>query len=218
MRLFAAVRPPADVVDHLTAALGAVGLDPWLAGTAGPVRWTAPQGWHLTVAFYGEVPDALLSELDGGLSRLATELDPFTLRLRGAGAFSRRTLWIGASGALDQMARLTTAAVALGEEVTGHGDGRERSRPHLTVARVVGPRRPSPARTRPAGRRPPQDDPLAPIVRALAVYEGSTWPVTEVLLIESRPGAGPGGGPLYRDRGAYRFAPADRGTLPDGRP
>ncbi len=55
-------------------------------------------------------------------------------------------------------------------------------------------------RARGAGRG---DDPTAGLVRALAVYEGPEWVVDSVLLTESRPGEGRGGGPLYVDQAVF---------------
>ena len=62
MRLFAAVWPPEDVLDHLDLALGAVRRTLPGDGT-GPVRWSARDTWHLTCAFYGDVPDGRVADL-----------------------------------------------------------------------------------------------------------------------------------------------------------
>lgn len=192
MRLFAAVQPPVDVLDHLATALGALGV----RGDGGPadgVRWTAEENWHLTLAFYGDVPDGAVDEVADGLVDLAPEHEPFRLRLRGAGVFAHRTLWVGAGGDVDAMARLAAATTEVGGAVTGRTDDRLRHRAHLTIGRVVAERS---GRERRTGRSPAQ---ARAVVHALAVYEGPTWLVDEMLLVRSEPGAGRSGGPRYED-------------------
>jgi 2'-5' RNA ligase len=207
VRLFAAVRPPADVLDHLDLALRVVRAGARGDDRSSPVRWTAEENRHLTVAFYGEVPGGGSDDLAHGLARVAEEVEPFELRLRGAGVFSHRTLWVGASGDVDAMNRLSARAVDAGADVGTRPDERVRSRPHLTVGRVDPSARP----TRRSRRRPDDEPPSAQIdalVRALAVYEGPAWTVEELLLVESEPGAGRGGGPLYTTVDGWRLGGA----------
>lgn len=192
MRLFAAVRPPGEVLDHLAAALGALGV----RGDGGPadgVRWTAEENWHLTLAFYGEVPDGAVDEVLEGLGAVAATHAPFPLRLRGAGVFAHRTLWVGAGGDVDAMAALAAAATGVGLDVTGREDDRVRHRAHLTIGRVVAERT---GRDRRSGRSPEQ---VRAVVHALAVYSGPEWLVDHLVLVRSRPGEGRSGGPLYDD-------------------
>ena len=95
MRLFVAVRPPPDVLDHLETALTAV-----RGGVAGPsLRWTPPGHRHITLAFYGEVPEGYLDDLASALDDAALAQPRFDAALRGAGVFGGRTLWVGCSGA-----------------------------------------------------------------------------------------------------------------------
>lgn len=192
MRLFAAIRPPAPVLDHLDLALRAV--QAYEAGTAdaADVRWTVEENRHVTVAFYGPVPDGRTDELVAALEDGVGGVRPFELRLRGAGVFAHRTLWVGAAVDLEAVRQLSAVARAAGEDVDARPDDRVRSRPHLTVGRVG-----TPARAARRRRERASDDPAASLVRALAVYEGPAWTVDELLLVSSEPGAGRGGGPLY---------------------
>ncbi|MDT0166140.1 RNA 2',3'-cyclic phosphodiesterase [Actinotalea sp. AC32] len=192
MRVFAAVRPPEPVLEHLAGALVAVGVGGSVRTDA--VRWTDPENWHLTLAFYGDVPDGSVAEVDAGLAEAARSSSPFEVRLRGAGVFAHRTLWVGLAGAVDRMVALGADARDAGEGVVRWEDDRVRSRPHLTVARAT----PSARRRDPRGRRA-AEDPLAAPVHALSLYEGPTWSVDEVRLVRSEPGRGRGGGPLYTD-------------------
>lgn len=219
MRVFAAVVPPLPVLDHLDRALRAVVGHGTAGDLASPLRWAARETWHLTLAFYGDLPDGAVPELCAELDAVAASVSPFALWLRGAGIFAGRTLWIGAGGDLAAMTALTVGAVGAGAEVGAWPDDRVRSRPHLTVGRVArdrltngrptsgrsagrggaGDRGPDLARRPSSGSRGPRAVESVPdaVVRALAVYEGPSWTVDEVVLLESVPGAGAGGGPLY---------------------
>ncbi|MGH3313594.1 MAG: 2'-5' RNA ligase family protein, partial [Streptomyces sp.] len=94
MRLFAALLPPGDVLDGPGQLAGAVKEMRTLAG-ADRLRWTERAGWHLTLAFYGDVADDLLPELRERLTRAAGRRRPLRLRLAGGGRFGDRTLWAG---------------------------------------------------------------------------------------------------------------------------
>lgn len=212
MRLFAAVWPPDAVLDHLERALTVVrgGLDEPQDDTEdraghGGLRWSARETWHLTAAFYGDLPPGALDELGAELADVAHDVTPFELHLRGAGVFSHRTLWVGVGGDVDAMSSVAARSVRAGAAVGARPDDRVRSRPHLTVGRV----RPPSRRVRALeGRSAGRDDVARgeDLVRALAVYEGPAWTAEELLLVESRPGAGRGGGPLYTVVERHAFA------------
>lgn len=139
MRLFASIRPPEEVREHLVTA-----LRPIRDGHGPLLRWADPDQWHLTVAFYGERPDGSVEELAEHIAAAvattqfpapsspdldldsavpstsgssATDSDfadysaspALDLHLRGAGSFSGRTLWIGVGGDVDPLRRLMAA-------------------------------------------------------------------------------------------------------------
>lgn len=204
MRLFAAVWPPPDVLDHLDLALASVRGGP--SGSSSSIRWSARETWHLTAAFYGDVPDGAVPGLTADLAAAAQETEPYSLALRGAGVFSHRTMWVGVAGDVDAQRALTAACVEAGVAAGTREDLRPRERAHLTVGRIRPGTRPPRRRSSRPGRpdvpgRPgaavEDEDVAVGVARALAVYEGPSWLVQEVLLVESRPGAGRGGGPLY---------------------
>lgn len=186
MRLFAAVTPPDNVLEHLETALASV-----RGGQAFELRWTLPEARHITVAFYGEVPEGYLDDVVSAQDDVAAAHRSFEAALRGAGLFDGRTLWVGCSG--DGWGPLMPAAGQVGTDLLGRAEDR-RSRPHLTVARVPGRGRGTRGPARGAG--PDTVDP-AVLAHALALYAGPTWTVDEVALMSSRPGAGPGGSPRY---------------------
>lgn len=202
MRLFAAVVPPPSALAHLEQALESVRGPADPGDARSPVRWTLPHDRHLTLAFYGEVPEGYLEELGEQLRAVVTVEEPFELLLRGAGSFDRRTLWIGCGGETTALGRLTAACIDVGARVLGRYDDRPRSRAHLTVARV----RPG-ARARTGRHRRDEDAATTPLMlgaggvaglaHALAVYQGPTWTVDEVVLVASTLGAGPAGHPRH---------------------
>ena len=203
MRLFAAVWPPEHVLDHLDLALASVRGAP--SGLSSAVRWSARETWHLTVAFYGDLPDGAVPGLVADLAEAAAAIQPYQLGLHGAGVFSHRTLWVGVAGELAAQRALGLACVEAGEAAGAAADNRPRDRPHLTVGRVRPGSRPPRGRSsrpdrpgqRPDLQGPGDEDVAAGLVRALAVYDGPRWQVDELVLVSSRPGAGRGGGPLY---------------------
>ncbi|MET9774772.1 RNA 2',3'-cyclic phosphodiesterase [Streptomyces sp. NPDC006367] len=178
MRLFAAVLPPEDVVAALAAEVAALKRLPGADG----LRWTGRPGWHLTLAFYGEVDDDLVPDLSARLARAAHRTAPFGLALRGGGHFGHgRALWVGAEGDLAALRLLAGRAESAGRRA-GVERGEHRSyKAHLTVARS----------------RAAYD--VGPYVDALAGFTGRAWTVTDLALVRSDlPRSGvPGEQPRY---------------------
>lgn len=185
MRLFAAVVPPPEVLEHLELALRTVRGD---HGRRGTLRWSEPGDRHLTLAFYGDVPEGYLDEITRALDDVAGTTAPFRLALRGAGVFDGRTVWIGLAGDVGALHTLMGGAASVGAEVLRR-EPDQRSRAHLTVARV---------RSR-CGARGSGTGPGAPaaLAHALAVYQGPGWTVRDVVLMASDLGGGRGGAPRY---------------------
>ena len=179
VRLFAAIVPPADVVEHLDDF-----LEP--RRESAEFRWTLAEQFHITLAFMPSVPELLVDEyadrLADGLARTPIPV----LRLAGPLAFPNaaetRALAVGvmpesegADVVLERIAgRARNAAVTVGTEVDG-----QRFRPHLTIARLR------------------QRADTTSWVRLLETYTGPEWPVIEAAVIASHLGQGPGGRPRY---------------------
>ena len=205
MRLFVAVRPSEPVLLHLDLALRTVAGGGDTVDRSSPVRWTEVENRHLTVAFFGEVADALVGDLTDEGDAAVTGVEPFELHLRGAGVFAHRTLWVGVGGDVDAMRRLSDAVGRAGAGLAARSDDRVRSGPHLTVGRVDPSIRR--LRSRWTGQMQPEE-PAEALVRVLAVYEGPSWLVEAVHLLASQPGAGRSGGPLCTTIRTYRLATA----------
>lgn len=189
MRLFAAVYPTRAAREHLVGAMREIRE---ITGTA--LRWSDPDQWHVTVAFYGDQPEGAVADFSDHLRHAVQGYSPFTASVRGAGSFSGTTLWMGLGGDTRALADLMHSCSVDPEE-------RSRQRAHLTVARMSRAQRARKAReTRRRSRTTARACPeLSHVVRALSVYEGPEWSVTHVRLMASELGEGRGGGALHRE-------------------
>jgi 2'-5' RNA ligase len=189
VRLFAAVLPPAEVVDELEVLVGE------LQGLAGAdrLRWTEPPGWHYTLAFYGEVEEDVVEELSRRLERAARRSEPFPLAVRGGGQFGHgRALWAGAEGDLGAL-RLTADRAEAAARRAGVPMGEHRRyTPHRTVARSR------------------SDVDVRPYVDVLDTFAGRTWTVADLVLVRSNlPTSGvPGEQPRYEAVGRWPLGAA----------
>ncbi|MFG2307529.1 RNA 2',3'-cyclic phosphodiesterase [Streptomyces sp. NPDC048566] len=191
MRLFAAVLPPPEAVRELAAEADRLARMP---GT-GRLRWTGRPGWHLTLAFYGEVADAAVADLTERLRRGAHRTAPFPLSLRGGGHFGRRALWAGAAGDTDALRLLAARAEAAGRKAGLALEEHRAYRPHLTLARS----------------RDGAD--LTPCVTALEGFASPAWTVRELCLVRSHPPAAgtPGEQPRYETLAVLPLGAGDGG-------
>jgi len=138
----------------------------------GDVRWTHRADLHMTLHFLGQVEAErvdVLRELGA-----AIEKRPFAMVLDTVGHFRRpQVLWAGLSSVPGELGALHAQ---LGEGLRARGFASEARafHPHVTLARKV--------------RQAPPAGPLAPL----------TWPVTELVLVESRGGEVPHYHPIGR--------------------
>ena len=194
MRMFVALVPPEDVVEDLEEF-----LEPRRASD--DLRWTSPEGWHVTLAFLAEVPDRSLEDLQERLDRAARRRTPFDLRVGGGGAFpdvaDAKLLYAGVHGegadpeaAREELRRLSVGVRAAAGRAGVAPDG-ARFRPHLTLART----------------RRPRD--VVRWARLLDTWSSRAWTVEEVVLVQSFLGEGPRGRPRYETRSTH---PLGRGA------
>ncbi|AGP57071.1 RNA 2',3'-cyclic phosphodiesterase [Streptomyces rapamycinicus] len=209
MRLFAAVLPPEAAVAELAARVKALRALPGADG----LRWTEREGWHFTLAFFGEVAEDVLPELHTRLARAAHRHHPHELRLAGGGRFDDRVVWVGVDGDSEALRRLADSAEAGGRRAGVPMDRHRPYHPHLTIAR---------ARARSSGHGSPHHGSshhgsshhgssghgsphhgsttsLAPYVDGLMDFAGREWTVGELSLVRSHPPAPgvPGQQPRY---------------------
>jgi 2'-5' RNA ligase len=189
MRMFAALAPPPEALEHLDEFLD-------VRRETGDFRWVQADQVHVTLAFLADVPERKLDDLVERLGRAAARRTAMATAIRGGGAFPNvgraKVLWAGLD--LDEAGRTEVDRLATGcrAAATRAGlvvDG-ARHRPHLTVART----------------RHPHD--VTSWVRLLDGYVGPPWSIEAVTLVASHLGEGP--------RGRPRHVPMD--TFPLGTP
>lgn len=186
--MFVAVVPPESALEDLEEFVAP-------RREAGPqLRWTAVEQWHLTLAFMADVAPRQLDDLVERLGRAAARRTPFTVKLAGGGAFPNparaKVLYAGArTDDAEELRRLAVGARAAANKSGAEVDG-GRFRAHVTLAR--------------SGR--PFE--ATKWIRVLDAYDGPTWPVHSVTLIESHLGEGPRGRPRYEAVEAFRLGRA----------
>ena len=106
------------------------------------VRWVPPGNIHLTLKFFGNVPDDEIEALAQAAREASAETAPLQLQVTGAGAFpspnAPRVVWLGLGGDMVPLTqlfyRLEKAFAALGYPPEGRAFN-----PHLTLGRVKSP-------------------------------------------------------------------------------
>ena len=102
------------------------------------VRWTAPELWHVTLAFLGEEKvERAQAALEDFLKHYGGASSGLVLRLQGLGAFPSagvaRVLWLGVQESQDFLD--LQAALQAHLKTCGFNTGTKESRPHLTLGR-----------------------------------------------------------------------------------
>ena len=135
LRTFVAVEINAPIragAGELIAALG---------GTAADAKWVEPHNLHLTLKFLGDVQQREIARVCQAVAIGASEVEPFELEVRGAGAFPNaarpRTVWLGGGIGTEQMVVLHDRVEAALAEL-GFREEHRRFQPHLTIGRVRG--------------------------------------------------------------------------------
>jgi 2'-5' RNA ligase len=137
LRLFIAVDPDAAVQESLQRAAAE------LHRLSPRAKWADKTGFHLTLAFLGDMESALVPAIEAALAKVASATAPFTLRVRGGGFFGAprkpRVLWVGVEGAVDALSALQ-GAVEKAMVPLGHQPEARAFSPHLTLARSRDPK------------------------------------------------------------------------------
>ncbi len=131
IRLFAALAVPDETAEEL--ARRQFGID--------GARWRPRQALHVTLRFFGEIPEDAARDLDAEL--LTLRAGAFEITLEGAGAFGEgseiHAVWAGVAES-PELRRLAKACEAAARRA-GLPPDRRHYRPHLTLAYL---RRPDP--------------------------------------------------------------------------
>ncbi len=182
------------VVDELRAqadplAAGDTPLEP--SGTVQRLRWSSSDQWHLTLAFLGEVDEAVLVRLRPRLERAAARHPAQRLAISGGGAFpsprKARVLWAGFRADNRALSALAASVAAAARRAGAPSPDEERRfRAHLTLAR---------------GRDVAD---LSHLTAALAGFAGQEWTADSVRLVRSFLSTGP---PRYETAGEWPLRP-----------
>ena len=132
MRLFAAIPMPDPAREALLHLLAKLEHTSW------PVRWVGDDNLHLTVKFYGEVPDEDVTRLEDELAAAVRGTAVLPMQLNGVNAFPAlrhpRVIWaaVDAPPALELVQhRVEQAAARAGFPPEG-----KPFRPHITLGRL----------------------------------------------------------------------------------
>ncbi|MET8549171.1 RNA 2',3'-cyclic phosphodiesterase [Micromonospora zamorensis] len=176
MRLFVAVYPPPESVEHLGAQVARLRVG--AAAAAGSnVRLADPAHLHVTLAFLGDVEAARLVEVESALGLAAEGFSDGRnalprYSLGGGGRFGQgrsTVLWVGLRGEVEALHVLAGLVRSRLRQARLPCDARP-FRPHLTVAR-------------PGDRMDLAD--IEADRTDLDDYQGPEWPATELLLMRS---------------------------------
>ena len=175
LRLFVAIDLPEDVRE----SLGRLQND-LRRHDLPSLRWTRPEGVHITLKFLGETPASSLPAIEAALARAVRGAQPFRLALGAPGTFGNRrgprVLWVDVEGDVKPLQQLQ-AAVERELAAAGFAPEERDFSPHLTLARV--PQPPPPGLAERVSRA----------LAAVAAPRGEIQ-VTEVVLMRSRLQAG----------------------------
>jgi len=135
-RCFVAV----PIGDQLRADLAAA-VDAWRVERDAPnLRWTDADGWHVTLAFLGQVRPTLVAPIEDALRSVSEGAESFRLASGRLGAFPSpnraRVIWYRIEddgGHLALLARAVQSALA---PLVPHLADQASFRPHLTLARA----------------------------------------------------------------------------------
>jgi RNA 2',3'-cyclic 3'-phosphodiesterase len=132
VRLFIATTFPRDVLADVNDRIARV------KARLAAASWVRPEAQHLTFAFLGERPDALVDKLAPLVEERLADAKKFDARLSGSGFFPNprhaRVAWIGVT----PPEAFQSIAVAVREAVKDAGielDGAD-FKPHLTLCRI----------------------------------------------------------------------------------
>jgi 2'-5' RNA ligase len=167
VRAFLAIELPGSLRPSLAQ------LQEELKRSGADVRWVPVGNIHLTLKFFGNVPEAEVDTLAQAAREVAKDQAPFNLTVTQAGAFpntrSPRVIWLGMGGEVVPLTqfyyRLEKAFVALGHPLEDRAFN-----PHLTLGRVRSPK----------GR-----ERLSKMLQELPGLNGPPFLVREIVLFQS---------------------------------
>jgi len=134
VRSFIAIELPDEVKSALTRIQAQL-----KTGQQPSAKWVDPYSIHLTLKFLGNVAVAKTDAITGAIEAAAGEISPFTLELKGLGAFPNlrrvKVVWIGVGGELAPLSQLHQR-IESNLSTLGFAPESRQFSPHLTLARI----------------------------------------------------------------------------------
>jgi 2'-5' RNA ligase len=138
IRAFLAIDLPGDVREKIGD------IQAGLKGVLEGVRWTRPEGIHLTLKFFGDIDKSTIGSISDIIEKKTKGFGPLSLAMGRMGAFPNpgkaRVLWIGVEGETEKLASLQ-GGMEDDFETLGFARETRSFTPHLTLGRVRSSRR-----------------------------------------------------------------------------
>lgn len=132
-RVFLAIELPEDVKNRI------ITIQNRLKYLIEGVRWTRPEGIHLTLKFFGNIYEKDVAQISEVVSRNTKNAETISLRGGKVGAFPKlerpRVLWFGLDGDIERLSVLQRA-IETDLEAYGYKKEERKFRPHLTLGRA----------------------------------------------------------------------------------
>ncbi|MCK4347101.1 MAG: RNA 2',3'-cyclic phosphodiesterase [Thermoplasmatales archaeon] len=106
--------------------------------TGANIKLVEPENVHITLKFLGDTNEDLIEEIDGIINDATQNIEPFNIKLNGAGVFPNqnyiKVIWLG----IKQWEQLEGIAQKIDEQLHKMGFKKEKRKfsAHLTIARV----------------------------------------------------------------------------------
>lgn len=132
MRCFIAIDLPEEIKREIGLVINLI------APFSKDIKWVAYEKIHMTLKFLGEIKEVELPEIEQRLRDICRIHAPFSISVRGAGAFPNEktpnVLWVG----VDKSDRLKSLYLDIGNSMSELGFEKESRAhsPHLTIGRV----------------------------------------------------------------------------------
>ena len=184
MRTFVAIDIPGEIRARIQELIEALRRAP------SDVRWSRPEGLHITLKFLGDIPAETVDQVKLALQSLQPTA-PGTIHIAGAGFFpnerSPRILWLG----IEAGPELGKLAASVERSLLPLGVPKEDRpfAPHLTLGRI---------------RASDGLAPLRNLVKQNGPFEMGSFTAAEFFLYESQPGPG---GSIYTKIARFPLAP-----------
>lgn len=137
LRAFLALDPPPEVRNEIGLIQGRLRKI-----LRGDIRWTNPEGMHLTLKFFGNIFETDVDRISQAVGGITTAVAPLVLEVKTVGMFPGtrrpRVIWLGIKGDVERLVRLQEE-IDRGLLTLGFPKEERPFRPHLTLARIKSP-------------------------------------------------------------------------------